>query len=137
MLRYGIGQQYKVHADTIVDPEAGVRVSERCGAAAHQAASTMRHAVKSDGGRNARLQVATVLVYLNEPEDGGETAFPMSEWINPELEKQSQVNFSACAKVCGRQRGRCASGVWRARAVSVARACAHGVCIPCRRATSA
>ncbi len=27
MLRYGIGQFYKVHADTLRDPEAGVRVA--------------------------------------------------------------------------------------------------------------
>lgn len=27
ILRYGIGQQYKVHADTLVDADAGVRVA--------------------------------------------------------------------------------------------------------------
>ncbi|GIL88965.1 hypothetical protein Vretimale_16243 [Volvox reticuliferus] len=67
ILRYGLGQQYKVHADTLRDDEAGVRV-------------------------------ATVLIYLNEPEEGGETAFPDSQWVNPELAKTLGANFSACAK---------------------------------------
>ncbi|GLI59753.1 hypothetical protein VaNZ11_001703 [Volvox africanus] len=67
ILRYGLGQQYKVHADTLRDDEAGVRV-------------------------------ATVLIYLNEPEEGGETAFPDSAWVNPELARTLGANFSACAK---------------------------------------
>ncbi|GAX76930.1 hypothetical protein CEUSTIGMA_g4377.t1 [Chlamydomonas eustigma] len=66
VLRYGIGQFYRVHADTLRDPEAGVRV-------------------------------ATVLVYLNEPDEGGETAFPRSSWINPKLAETSGP-FSDCAK---------------------------------------
>ncbi|KAG2493976.1 hypothetical protein HYH03_007903 [Edaphochlamys debaryana] len=67
ILRYGIGQQYKVHADTLVDPEAGVRV-------------------------------ATVLIYLNEPEVGGETAFPDSQWVDPSLATTHGANFSQCAQ---------------------------------------
>ncbi|KAG2446779.1 hypothetical protein HYH02_008339 [Chlamydomonas schloesseri] len=67
ILRYGLGQQYKVHADTLRDDEAGVRV-------------------------------ATVLIYLNEPDEGGETAFPTSEWVNPQLARTLGANFSACAK---------------------------------------
>lgn len=67
VLRYGIGQFYKVHADTLKDDEAGVRV-------------------------------ATVLVYLNEPEEGGETAFPDSQWISPEVQKKYGEGLSDCAK---------------------------------------
>jgi hypothetical protein len=44
-------------------------------------------------------QVATILIYLNEPEEGGETAFPDSQWINPELVKTYGDKFSECAKV--------------------------------------
>lgn len=67
ILRYGHGQQYKVHSDTLQDPEAGVRV-------------------------------ATVLIYLNEPDEGGETAFPNSKWIDPTLRDRYGANFSECAK---------------------------------------
>uniref|UniRef100_A0A7S0X1H1 procollagen-proline 4-dioxygenase n=1 Tax=Chlamydomonas leiostraca TaxID=1034604 RepID=A0A7S0X1H1_9CHLO len=67
VLRYGIGQFYRVHSDTLRDEQAGVRV-------------------------------ATVLIYLNEPEEGGETAFPTSEWISPELVKRYDGGFSDCAK---------------------------------------
>uniref|UniRef100_A0A7R9VYF6 Fe2OG dioxygenase domain-containing protein n=1 Tax=Chlamydomonas euryale TaxID=1486919 RepID=A0A7R9VYF6_9CHLO len=66
VLRYEAGQFYKVHADTIRDPQAGVRV-------------------------------ATVLVYLNEPSEGGETAFPNSEWVDPELAERNGP-FSDCAE---------------------------------------
>jgi hypothetical protein len=46
------------------------------------------------------LQVATVIVYLAEPADGGETAFPYSEWISPELSiALGGSNLSECAKV--------------------------------------
>ena len=67
VLRYGIGQFYKVHADTLRDDEAGVRV-------------------------------ATVLVYLNEPSEGGETAFPSSDWISPEVQSKYGQGLSDCAK---------------------------------------
>ncbi|KXZ43534.1 hypothetical protein GPECTOR_88g477 [Gonium pectorale] len=67
VLRYGLGQQYKVHADTLRDDEAGVRV-------------------------------ATVLIYLNEPEAGGETAFPTSQWVHPSLAQTHGANFSDCAR---------------------------------------
>jgi len=66
VLRYGIGQFYKVHADTLRDEEAGVRV-------------------------------ATVLIYLNDPDEGGETAFPNSQWIDPSLPDRYGP-FSDCAK---------------------------------------
>ncbi|MEW5315416.1 MAG: hypothetical protein WDW38_006847 [Sanguina aurantia] len=56
LLRYGVGQFYKVHSDTLRDDEAGIRV-------------------------------ATVLLYLNEPQEGGETAFPTSDG-----------NLSECAR---------------------------------------
>lgn len=57
----------QVHADTLRDNEAGVRV-------------------------------ATVLVYLNEPVSGGETAFPDSAWVDPKL-AETNGPFSACAAV--------------------------------------
>ncbi|KAL6745323.1 hypothetical protein V8C86DRAFT_2981497 [Haematococcus lacustris] len=66
VLRYGIGQSYKMHADTLKDPVAGVRV-------------------------------ATVLIYLNEPDEGGETAFPYSSWAHPSLADTYGSGFSDCA----------------------------------------
>lgn len=42
-------------------------------------------------------RVATVLMYLVEPDSGGETAFTNSEWSNPELAKQAG-DLSNCAK---------------------------------------
>ncbi|GFR49468.1 hypothetical protein Agub_g11528 [Astrephomene gubernaculifera] len=67
ILRYGLGQQYKVHSDTLRDEQAGLRV-------------------------------ATVLIYLNEPEAGGETAFPTSRWVHPSLTQRLGANFSDCAR---------------------------------------
>jgi len=66
VLRYGIGQQYKPHMDTLHDETAGARV-------------------------------ATVLLYLNDVEEGGETAFPDSnKWVFPE-QATRQGSFSPCA----------------------------------------
>lgn len=43
-------------------------------------------------------RVATVLMYLNDVEEGGETAFPDgSEWINPQLQEQYGSGLSECA----------------------------------------
>lgn len=67
VLRYGIGQFYKVHGDTLKDHDAGVRV-------------------------------CTVLIYLNEPDEGGETAFPNSEWIDPKIGQMYSANFTECAQ---------------------------------------
>ena len=52
ILRYAVGQYYKVHGDNLVDDTAGARV-------------------------------ATILIYLNDAEEGGETAFPDSTWVDP------------------------------------------------------
>ena len=49
--------------------------------------------LSADGGQ----RVATVLLYLQDTEEGGETAFPDSEWIEPESE-YAQQKFSECAK---------------------------------------
>lgn len=44
-------------------------------------------------------RVATVLIYLTDVQDGGETAFPKSnKWASPERGKQLDANFSDCAK---------------------------------------
>jgi len=46
--------------------------------------------------RDGGLRVATALLYLNDPEEGGETAFPDAEWIDPS--EAEGVEWSACAK---------------------------------------
>ncbi|KAG1670125.1 hypothetical protein FOA52_013701, partial [Chlamydomonas sp. UWO 241] len=43
----------------------------------------------------AGVRCATILIYLNEPDDGGETAFPNSEWVDKSLGEQH--NWSECA----------------------------------------
>ncbi|KAG1658827.1 hypothetical protein FOA52_008252 [Chlamydomonas sp. UWO 241] len=44
-------------------------------------------------------RVMSVLIYLVEPESGGETAFPNSkEWLHPEMGEPTQGEFSDCAK---------------------------------------
>jgi len=67
VLRYGIGQEYKVHMDTLSDDAAGPRI-------------------------------ATVLMYLNDPEEGGETIFPYSKnWIRKEV-PEALGKVSPCAE---------------------------------------
>ncbi|KAL6752059.1 hypothetical protein V8C86DRAFT_2764411 [Haematococcus lacustris] len=44
-------------------------------------------------------RVASVLIYLVAPEEGGETAFPNSNgWLHPEMGEPTQGPFSDCAK---------------------------------------
>ncbi|GAX79135.1 hypothetical protein CEUSTIGMA_g6575.t1 [Chlamydomonas eustigma] len=44
-------------------------------------------------------RVMSVLIYLVEPEEGGETAFPESNgWLHPELGEATQGPFSPCAQ---------------------------------------
>jgi prolyl 4-hydroxylase len=44
-------------------------------------------------------RIATILLYLNNVEEGGETAFPHSSaWAYPEAQKQYDPTFSECAK---------------------------------------
>ena len=44
-------------------------------------------------------RVMSVLIYLVEPEEGGETAFPESNgWLHPEMGEPAQGPFSPCAK---------------------------------------
>ena len=53
VLRYGVGQRYVPHTDSLIDDSA---------------------------------RMATVLLYLNDVEEGGETAFPEgSQWEDPAL----------------------------------------------------
>ena len=66
VLRYGNGQQYKPHFDSL---------------------------------DNDSPRTATVLVYLSDVEEGGETTFPDSEWLSPALPAKLGP-FSPCAKVC-------------------------------------
>ena len=35
----------------------------------------------------------------SEPDEGGETAFPNSDWVDPKLKDKYDANFSECAKV--------------------------------------
>lgn len=67
VLRYGLGQEYKPHMDTLKDNDAGPRV-------------------------------CTVLMYLNDVIEGGETAFPDSNhWVDKSL-PQKLGPFSPCAR---------------------------------------
>ena len=60
VLRYDVGEKYDAHEDAGEEGSvSGVELSR-------------------EGGQ----RVATVLLYLEEPEEGGETAFPDSEWID-------------------------------------------------------
>ncbi|KAL4457504.1 hypothetical protein ABPG75_012369 [Micractinium tetrahymenae] len=64
ILRYGIGQKYGAHYDSL---------------------------------DNDSPRVATVLLYLSDVEEGGETAFPgTSQWIDPSVQKRFEP-FSPCA----------------------------------------
>ena len=66
MLRYGIGQFYKRHTDSLEDDSP---------------------------------RMATLLIYLADPEEGGETAFPEgSQWSNPKLKNMYDSELSECAK---------------------------------------
>lgn len=63
VLRYGYGQKYGAHTDSLIDDSA---------------------------------RLATVLIYLNDVEEGGETSFANgSKWIDPSL-AESLGPFSSC-----------------------------------------
>lgn len=73
VLKYGYGQKYDAHHDVgELDSRSGAQLA-------------------AEGGH----RVATVLLYLSDVEEGGETAFPDSEWINPALGTASK--WSDCA----------------------------------------
>lgn len=77
ILKYGLGQKYDAHHD----------VGELTSASGKQLAA--------EGGH----RVATVLLYLSDVEEGGETAFPDSEWMTPELRKWAEgQKWSDCAE---------------------------------------
>ena len=75
ILSYGVGEKYSAHHD----------VGEKSTKSGQQ--------LSAEGGH----RVATVLLYLEDTEEGGETAFPDSEWIEPESEYARQ-KFSKCAE---------------------------------------
>ena len=78
ILKYGLGQKYDAHHD----------VGELDSASGKQLAA--------EGGH----RVATVLLYLSDVEEGGETAFPDSEWMTPELKTWADgQKWSECAEV--------------------------------------
>ena len=63
VLKYGLGQKYDAHHDVgELDSKSGAQLA-------------------SEGGH----RVMTVLLYLSDVEEGGETAFPDSEWIDPSM----------------------------------------------------
>uniref|UniRef100_A0A7S0WXR7 Fe2OG dioxygenase domain-containing protein n=1 Tax=Chlamydomonas leiostraca TaxID=1034604 RepID=A0A7S0WXR7_9CHLO len=66
VLRYGVGQKYGAHMDSLIDESP---------------------------------RMATVLIYLADTEEGGETAFPdRSEWVSPASAAQAGAGaFSECA----------------------------------------
>ncbi|KXZ47226.1 hypothetical protein GPECTOR_37g232 [Gonium pectorale] len=65
VLRYGIGQKYGAHMDSLIDNSP---------------------------------RMATVLLYLHDTEEGGETAFPDSNaWLTPQL-AANMGPFSECAR---------------------------------------
>ena len=79
--RYGLGQKYDAHHDVgELDTLSGKQLA-------------------SDGG----YRVVTALMYLTDTEEGGETAFPDSEWADPALAKGS---WSECAQGCVAARAR-------------------------------
>lgn len=75
VLKYTYGQKYDAHHD----------VGELTSKSGQQLAA--------DGG----YRVATALLYLTTVEEGGETVFPISEWIDPQRESESQ-SYSPCGK---------------------------------------
>jgi len=74
VLEYGVGEKYDAHEDVGEDGTVSGRE------------------LSKDGGK----RVATVLLYLEEPEAGGETAFPDSEWIDPKMAEGT--SWSKCAE---------------------------------------
>mmetsp|Transcript_61464 Transcript_61464/g.194551 ORF Transcript_61464/g.194551 Transcript_61464/m.194551 type:complete len:376 (-) Transcript_61464:56-1183(-) len=72
VLQYEVGQKYDAHWDYFDDP--------------------VKHRAYLNGGQ----RVATVLLYLNTPDDGGETVFPHSKWIDEDTQKQGE--YSKCGQ---------------------------------------
>jgi len=76
VLKYGIGEKYDAHHDV-------GELESRSGAQ-----------LAAEGGH----RVATVLLYLSDVEEGGETAFPDSEWLDPAMAASAAgQKWSECA----------------------------------------
>ncbi|PSC73401.1 putative trehalase [Micractinium conductrix] len=73
VLRYQNNQTYGAHWDDLDESESPAGL----------------------GGGSVR--VATVLIYLSDAEEGGETAFPHSRWLDKQKQAEA-VEFSECAK---------------------------------------
>ena len=75
ILKYGLGQKYDAHHDVgELDSKSGAQLA-------------------AEGGH----RVMTVLLYLSDVEEGGETAFPDSEWIDPSM-AETRGPWSDCAE---------------------------------------
>ncbi|KAL4428689.1 hypothetical protein ABPG77_009795 [Micractinium sp. CCAP 211/92] len=75
VLRYEQGQTYRDHYDINDSPE--------------------RIALMKASGQLGGLRTATLLMYLSDVEEGGETAFPYGRWLD--AEKQAAPPYTECA----------------------------------------
>jgi hypothetical protein len=75
VLRYELGQKYDAHHDVgELESKSGQQLA-------------------ADGG----FRAATSLLYLSTVEEGGETVFPYSEWIDPS--KATATTYSECGRM--------------------------------------
>ena len=106
---YGLGQKYSDHWDWFDHKTLDVRAvraprapraagRERTDRPQHGLRSVLLPCVQVDPAKNSQ-RVATVLMFLSEVEEGGETVFPLkSEWANKEA--AAAANFTEACR-CG------------------------------------